>query len=139
MSDELKIVSFESSYGARLYAIFQQAVTGIPYEEFKKKHALRIGNTLYAPEDFVIRVATEPTQFDIGALVYEVSRASGKSKEESEMEEELFLDMAEHHFASGPSTGALNGIAETFFDEYLENGIYVHTTSSRSERRPFPA
>jgi len=139
MPNELNIASIESSWKAKAYAIAQQVITGIPYDEFKKKHAIRIGDTLYAPDDFVDRVASQPTQFDIGAVVYEAVLASGKSKRDAALEEKLFLDLADRHFAMGSSVGTLSGIAETFFDEYLENGIYVHHLNSRAERRPFPA
>ncbi len=139
MQDELEILSLRDYKIAKVYAFLQQAITGIPYEECLNSSAIRIKNKLFAPEKFVQNMSNGGSQFDWGALVYEVARFNGMTKDESDREESRFLDLADYHFAYGHEPIPGDGIAESMFETYLETGYYSHTTKTRDEMRPFRA
>lgn len=135
MQLEITITPLSESYLARAISALQQVITGTPKDQF----AFYVGKTLYAPDDFVERLSEAPNQYDIGALTYYVSLMSGRSAKASILEEKRLLDMADHHFASGPKPDYDGGIAADLFESFVEKIEYIHSVKRLSDRRPFRA
>lgn len=135
MQLEINITPLSESYFARAVAALQQIITGTPKDRF----AFYFRKTLYAPDDFVERLSRAPSQYDIGAIVYYASLMSGRSAKASIIEEERFLDIAEHHFASGPKPDYDGGIAADLFESFVGKIEYIHSIKRLNDRRPFRA
>jgi hypothetical protein len=135
MQLEITITPQSESYLAKAVAYVQRFITGTPEDHF----AFYFGNTLYVPDDYAERLSENPNQYDVGALTYYVTLMAGRPARDAAMEEKRLLDMADHHFASGPPLKYDGGIAADLFESFVDKIEYIHSTKRLNDRRPFRA